>query len=102
MLSRTIIPFSSALTSVRVDRRERNCAAQKAYRQRQTLYIGELEEKLLSASKPENERCQQLEDSNRYYRHELLEAYKKLESTRISLESVLQSVAEAIGMQVNP
>lgn len=85
-----------------MNRRERNCAAQKAYRQRQTLYIRELEEKLHNVTKPENERFQHLEESNRYYQHELLEAYKKLESTRISLEAVLQSVAGALGMKVNP
>ncbi len=83
-----------------MSRKQRNCAAQKAYRQRQTLYVRELEQKLDSASMTENERCEELENSNRYYRDQLLDAYKKLESTRISLEKVLQSVAEAIGMQV--
>ncbi|EXJ69714.1 uncharacterized protein A1O5_06785 [Cladophialophora psammophila CBS 110553] len=87
------------LTCPSANRRQRNCAAQKAYRQRQTLYVRELEEKLRSASKSDNERFQELENSNRYYRHHLLEAYKRLESTRISLESVLHSVAGAIGMQ---
>lgn len=88
------------LTVLVWNRKERNCAAQKAYRQRQTLYVRELEEKLRSSSQSENDRVQDLEKSNRRYRHELLEAYKKLESTRISLDGVLTSIASAIGIQV--
>jgi hypothetical protein len=81
-------------------RKQRNCVAQKAYRARQTMYIKELETKLESSSRPEAERYCRLEESNRFYRDRLLDSFKNLENMRISLQVVLDSVGDALKIDV--
>jgi hypothetical protein len=78
----------------------RNRLSQKAFRARQSVYIKELERRLEDASKPETERNADLEERNKFYSDQLLESHKKLESLQVSLQAVLDSVADALGLQV--
>lgn len=65
------------------------------------MYIKELERRLESVSKTETERNTDLEDENAFYRDQLLGFHKKLESLKVSLQNVVDSVAEALNIEVN-
>lgn len=102
--ARIALDFSSGLkldhTNTSRSRKLRNRLSQKAFRARQAVYIKELERRLQDATKPESQRNVDLEDRNKFYRRQLLDSHKKLESLQVSLQGVLDGVGGALGLNV--
>lgn len=79
-------------------RKQRNCVAQKAYRQRQSLYVEELERKLQETRGFEVTHQNDFDELIAGYHDQLLDAYKKLESMRITVDAVLEGITASLRM----
>src|ERR1700743_2631243 len=66
-------------------RRLRNRLSQQAFRERQAIYVKELEKKLECSAKPESERNAELERANQSLREGLLDCHKKLATFQAAL-----------------
>jgi hypothetical protein len=82
------------------NRKLRNRISQRAFRARQSAYIKELEERLRWATRSESDHNANLEESNKLLRLQLLDCHKKLESLKVTLKAVTDSVATSVGIDV--
>ncbi|OAL34586.1 hypothetical protein AYO20_06216 [Fonsecaea nubica] len=77
----------------------------RPFRERQAIYVMELEKRLQIAEKPETSRMVALEEENRVLRDQLLECRKKLRSIQASLEGVSADITgvlyEKLGSDVD-
>ncbi|KAL2222415.1 hypothetical protein M432DRAFT_226329 [Thermoascus aurantiacus ATCC 26904] len=92
---------TGASSSASESRKLRNRLSQKAFRARQSLYIKELEKRLEWSKKSGVEPNAELEEANRELRARLLDCYKKLESMQVTLKTLSDSVAIALGIEGN-
>ncbi|KIW84307.1 hypothetical protein Z517_03557 [Fonsecaea pedrosoi CBS 271.37] len=74
----------------------RNRLSQQAFRERQAIYVKELEKRLQESQKPETCRMATLEEENRALRDQLLVCRKKLRNIQASLESVSVGITGAL------
>lgn len=94
-------PFLRSWADTNLEHRKlRNRLSQKAFRARQSLYIKELEKRLEWSKKSGVEPNAELEEANRELRARLLDCYKKLESMQVTLKTLSDSVAIALGIEV--
>lgn len=82
------------------NRRARNRMSQRASRERQTLYIKELENKLDRYCTSDTGRTAALEKENEDLRAQLREIHKKLCSVQATLENISNSAAMVLGHKV--
>lgn len=90
-------PGSTSVTN----RKLRNRISQRAFRARQTTYIKELEERLQWATRSESDLNANLEETNKQLRLQLLDCHKRLESLRVTLKAITDSVAASVGMETS-
>ena len=81
-------------------RRIRNRLSQKASRERQAIYIKDLERRLEESTKSDGDRHVALEEENRSLRTLLFEGHKKLESVQATLKALSDSGAEVLRLKV--
>jgi uncharacterized coiled-coil DUF342 family protein len=70
--------------------------SQQAFRRRQAAYIQELEHRLRTAGKSDNEKIAELEDENLQLRKRLLECHNKAQSAQASLAVLSESMASLL------
>ena len=95
------LPIICPATDLTFDnRRARNRISQRASRERQSLYIKELENKLDRYCTSDSERTAALEKENDNLRAHLRDVHRKLCSVRTTLENISNSAAEVLGLKV--
>ncbi|OQU97050.1 hypothetical protein CLAIMM_03053 [Cladophialophora immunda] len=77
-------------------RKLRNRLSQQAFRERQAMYVMELEKRLQNAQKTESARMRELEAENHALRDQLLDSRKRLRSIQAALEGVSTSITGAL------
>ena len=80
------------------NRKLRNRLSQKAFRARQAMRIKELEDRLESEPTSDAARTAQLNDRNVILRNQLLNCHKKITRLQISMQTLAESTALALGL----
>ncbi|EXJ70267.1 uncharacterized protein A1O5_06335 [Cladophialophora psammophila CBS 110553] len=90
--------FSNGTSSLE-NRRMRNRLSQKACRQKQAIYVKELETRLGNSTRQESELVRDLREENFSLRQQLLECHRKLEGACGTLKSLSASVEGLLDLE---